>query len=43
MTWLFLRFLWTILRPRAVALMRARSLGDNEQSTRPHHLVFIGL
>ncbi len=26
---LFLRFLWTILRPRAVALMRVRSLGDN--------------
>jgi hypothetical protein len=43
MTYMFLRFLWTTLRPRALALVRVRSLGEAELSTSPHHLVFIGL
>jgi hypothetical protein len=43
MTFMLLRFLWTTLRPGALALMRVRSLGEAEQSTNPHHLVFIGL
>jgi len=43
MTLIFLRSLWTILRRCAVAVTSVRKLGEAEQSTRPHHLVFIGL
>jgi hypothetical protein len=42
MTVILLRFLWTHLRRGTVALTRVRILGEAEQSTQPHHLVFIG-
>ncbi|MGO8917360.1 MAG: hypothetical protein ACLQJR_15750 [Stellaceae bacterium] len=43
MSVIFLRSLWTILRRCAIAVTGVGKLGEAERSTRPHHLVFIGM